>query len=236
MNKNITEFGILKSSKDGFRYECKMCKNEISKQDRLKNKNPKKTKWSYNKIMIVCLECGNNHTGNFHPLKKFCSKVCKNKNKNNRDYVKDLKKKYIINNPDKRKKTSINSKNKNWNNPNNIKSRKNYSLQLNVRLKNALRARIRKCLKQNSMSDNTMSIVGCTLDELKKHIENQFTEKMSWNNWNQFGWHLDHKYPLSKAKTEEEYFNLCHYTNLQPLWWEENLSKSNKLPEEWLND
>jgi hypothetical protein len=54
---------------------------------------------------------------------------------------------------------------------------------------------------------------------------------MNWNNWEQFGWHLDHIKPLSSAKSIEEMESLCHYTNLQPLWWRDNLSKSDKIIE-----
>jgi len=41
--------------------------------------------------------------------------------------------------------------------------------------------------------------------------------------------------PLSSAKTEEELYKLCHYTNLHPLWVEENLKKSNKIVEQIKN-
>ena len=41
--------------------------------------------------------------------------------------------------------------------------------------------------------------------------------------------HIDHIIPLSSAKTEEEVYRLCHYTNLQPLWAEENLKKGNRI-------
>lgn len=50
---------------------------------------------------------------------------------------------------------------------------------------------------------------------------------MTWENRNE--WHIDHITPLSSAKTEEELYKLCHYTNLQPLWAEENLKKGNKI-------
>ena len=52
---------------------------------------------------------------------------------------------------------------------------------------------------------------------------------MCWDNYGKFGWHIDHIIPLSSASSEEEIFKLCHYTNLQPLWAFDNLSKGNKI-------
>jgi hypothetical protein len=75
--------------------------------------------------------------------------------------------------------------------------------------------------------NKTFEIVGCTPEFLKEHLEKQFVDGMTWENRNK--WHIDHKLPLSSAKTEEELYKLCHYTNLQPLWAEENLKKSNKI-------
>ena len=63
--------------------------------------------------------------------------------------------------------------------------------------------------------------------EDKEHLENQFKEGMTWHNRSE--WHIDHIVPLSSANNEEELYKLCHYTNLQPLWAEENLKKSNKI-------
>ena len=54
-------------------------------------------------------------------------------------------------------------------------------------------------------------------------------EGMSWDNYGYYGWHIDHIIPLSFAKTEEETYKLCHYTNLQPLWANDNLTKGKKL-------
>jgi 5-methylcytosine-specific restriction endonuclease McrA len=88
-----------------------------------------------------------------------------------------------------------------------------------VRLKEALRARI-----YNSMQDNkdrsTLQYLGCTISEYKSYLEKQFTPEMNWQNWGEL-WEIDHIKPLSKGGT----FN---YTNTQPLIKEENRKKSNK--------
>jgi hypothetical protein len=52
---------------------------------------------------------------------------------------------------------------------------------------------------------------------------------MSWGNYGYYGWHVDHKIPLDSGKTEEEILKLCHYLNLQPLWRNDNQSKSNVI-------
>lgn len=73
----------------------------------------------------------------------------------------------------------------------------------------------------------TATLVGCEWEVLKAHIEAQFTCGMSWENRRL--WHIDHLIPLSSAKDEETMVKLCHYTNLQPLWWRDNLSKGAKV-------
>ena len=91
------------------------------------------------------------------------------------------------------------------------------------------RSRINNFLKNNKITkqNKTFDIVGCSPEFLKEHIEKQFTEGMSWGLLGQHI-HIDHIIPLSSANTEEEIYKLCHYSNLQPLWAEDNLKKSNK--------
>ena len=83
--------------------------------------------------------------------------------------------------------------------------------------------------KKITKRNGTFEIIGCTPHELKEHLETQFREGMSWENHGEKGWHIDHIIPLSSAKNEEEIYKLCHYTNLQPLWWDENMSKGGRL-------
>jgi hypothetical protein len=82
-------------------------------------------------------------------------------------------------------------------------------------------------VKNIRKKNKTFEIVGCSPQFLKEHLEKQFVNGMTWENRNE--WHIDHITPLSSAKTEEELYKLCHYTNLQPLWAEENLKKGNKI-------
>ena len=94
---------------------------------------------------------------------------------------------------------------------------------------NDVRYRIWFYLKSNNITkkNKTFDIVGCSPEFLKEHLEKQFISGMTWENRNE--WHIDHIIPLSSAKTEDELYKLCHYTNLQPLWAEDNLKKSNKI-------
>lgn len=76
-------------------------------------------------------------------------------------------------------------------------------------------------------SKKTQEILGCSFEEFKIYLEEQFDENMNWDNQGSY-WHMDHKKPISLAMNEEEVYELNHYTNFQPLYWEDNLSKGNK--------
>lgn len=114
------------------------------------------------------------------------------------------------------------------------------SKDLLFRLSGNVRNRLNSFLFKSTFSkrSNTIAYLGCTFEQLKEHVEGQFRPGMSWENYG-FGsnkWNIDHKTPLSSAKSERELYKLCHYSNLQPLWQMENFSKSNKMPELNLNE
>lgn len=79
-------------------------------------------------------------------------------------------------------------------------------------------------------SSKTEEILGCSFEDLVKYIESKFLPGMTWENRGMFGWHLDHIIPLSSASCAEGIEKLSHYTNLQPLWAEDNWSKGAKMP------
>lgn len=65
--------------------------------------------------------------------------------------------------------------------------------------------------------------VGCSHAVLKRYIENRFTDGMTWDRYGR--WEVDHITPLSAARCLEHLIELCHYSNLQPLWKRDNLAK-----------
>ena len=76
----------------------------------------------------------------------------------------------------------------------------------------------------------TETLLGASYLTVKKHIGLRFTDGMTWGNYG--GWHVDHIIPFASAKDSNEVIALCHYTNLQPLWAEDNLSKGAKIDNE----
>jgi len=93
-----------------------------------------------------------------------------------------------------------------------------------------LRTRLRLALKGTCKADTTKSLLGCTYEEARAHIEAQFTEGMSWDKMGVHGIHIDHIRPCASFDlTDPEQQRECfHYTNLQPLWAKDNLRKSDK--------
>mgnify|MGYP003667219319 CR=1 FL=1 len=71
----------------------------------------------------------------------------------------------------------------------------------------------------------TKKELGYSANELKKHLENLFTDGMSWGNHGE--WHIDHIKPVSKFNKESKASLVNALSNLQPLWAKDNLSKSN---------
>lgn len=100
-----------------------------------------------------------------------------------------------------------------------------------------LTATIRKTIlkrlgsKVNRTRTSSVKYLGCTIIELRKHLESQFAEGMSWKNHGTYGWHIDHIIPIDAfdLTNEQERIKAFNYKNLQPLWAIENLKKSNKL-------
>jgi hypothetical protein len=144
----------------------------------------------------------------------------------NTDKVKDREREKRKSNPEIFKKYELKrkTKRKEYYSKYFLKRRENDNL---FKMSGNLRNRINKFIKNKSKS--TEIIIGISFDKLKIYLESKFIEGMTWSNYGFNGWHIDHIIPLSSAQNEEEMYKLCHYTNLQPLWAEENLRKGKKI-------
>lgn len=154
-------------------------------------------------------------------------KACKEWRDAHPEQVKNNRIVYKINNPEKIKQSNKLSylKRKDKINKRRIeRKRTDISFKLAINLRN----RIRMAMKRGTKSGSAVRDLGCTVPELKVHLENKFLPDMTWENHGD--WHIDHIKPLAKFDLTnlDQFKEACHYTNLQPLWAVDNISKSDK--------
>ena len=95
------------------------------------------------------------------------------------------------------------------------------------------RTAIYQVLKENRVDKNQsyFDVLQYTPEQLIVHLEKQFTERITWENYGE--WHVDHKLPISSFNIQEmgdsEFMKCWSLENLQPMWGEENIRKSNKI-------
>jgi hypothetical protein len=110
------------------------------------------------------------------------------------------------------------------------KQRNLYKNNLNYVIKQRLRHRMWTVLKGNPKAGHTLELLGCSIQQFKSHLALRFQVGMTWENYGKYGWHIDHIRPCSSfdLSQPEEQRKCFHYTNLQPLWAKDNLSKKDK--------
>ena len=214
---NIDNFTKLKSSIDGFNTFCKNCR-------KLKDKRLKELKKLPIEIILpnkICEKCKiNKLISEFRINRKsndnyfsICSE-CWPKPLWDKEKQKAAEKKYVSKNKDKIK----------------LKWKKD-GQKINRRIRDSLNHRISGALKSNNVNKNnkTITFLQCSILFLKTWIEYQFQENMNWENYGK--WELDHVRPCCSYNLEiiEEQYNCFHWSNLQPLWKEDNIKKGGKI-------
>jgi hypothetical protein len=99
------------------------------------------------------------------------------------------------------------------------------------RIVHAVRALTVSAYKRREFKKNTktFTLLQCSPEQFIAHIESQFTEGMTPENFGAGGWDIDHVIPVAAALTEEHVSILSHYLNLQPLWRVDNKEKSETI-------
>lgn len=111
--------------------------------------------------------------------------------------------------------------------------RNGWKEQPNFKLHSNISRSIRKALRGSKKRRKWEALVGYTTEDLRRHIERQFLEGMSWDNYGINGWHIDHIIPRSAfnyGTPEDDDFKRCwRLSNLRPMWSTDNIRKGNKL-------
>lgn len=241
IEKELTEFNILKISRDGLRTQCKQCEKEyriknnermkeylkeyyISNKDELNEKN--KERHDHNKEKY-----NENRRSRYKEdvsLRENISKVGKEYRIENKDKITESKRKYYEKN-----KEYISEWKRNYYKL--IKESPDYKQRRNINMMNwsknnphivAWRNSLRRVLYYFNIKkcNKTIDILGYSAEDFRNNIEGKFSEGMKWSNWGE--WHIDHIIPVSKFDKETSPSIVNALSNLQPLWAIDNYIKS----------
>ena len=148
----------------------------------------------------------------------------------NKELKKQYAKEYRLSNSDKIKQYIKNNKSKFYKRKVALDKQRRIDdplYRFNKNTRSLIYKSFKKCNDSFKKNDNTENILGCSIKEFQLYLQNKFTYGMSLDNYGK--WHIDHIIPISSAKIEEDVIKLNHYTNLQPLWAEDNWKKGTKI-------
>lgn len=245
--KPLSDYGSDKRNKtDGKKGCCKVCTSEAQRiwasNNKDKMKEIQRRYWEKNKDKIKKYRLENKDKREYW-LKENKEKLLKygreynrqNSDKRNAyasEYYKQNKDSVLEygrerNKKNKGKNAEYRRENKESRNERNKNRRKH---DMEYRLACILRTRLTNLVKSNKFA-GTIELLGVSVIQLKEHLEGQFQDGMSWENYGKDGWHIDHIVPCASFDlTDVEQQKRCfHYTNLQPLWAMENYSKGAKV-------
>lgn len=202
-NKPRTEYYKDKSEKDGLRAYCKPCsrylKNEWLKRRGFAKKRKSEREWRKANSERMRLIRKKEYKKHRGKYLEYSRKHRKEHRSRDREYYRDY-------------------------------HRKKKKCDIQYRLRKGIRTRARDAVGRGVKAGSAVKDLGCSIEELKAHLEAQFKPGMTWGNWSYEGWHIDHIKPLASfdLTDRKQFLQACHYTNLQPLWAEENMKKGDR--------
>lgn len=247
--KSFENFTKDKNTKDGFARYCKLCRSVTRKEAYPKHKD---------KMLIKAKKYREENPEKVAEAKKRCYEAkkgeysAKHKKKyiENRETILERSAKYRAENKEdirvrdnaykKANREAINKKQSEYQKreaerinkysreyvKKRRKTDKLYALQINMRGRFKFELAKRGETKWLKVND----YLGCSWVELRGYLGSQLSDGMTWDNYGE--WHVDHIIPLALASNKEQLIELCHYTNLRPLWAFDNISKGAKLPDD----
>lgn len=221
IEKDVSNFHKSRKDKDGYFNQCKECRKIKSKNDYYKKKQR-------NKLIIKCKICTcclvekdinsfHKHISSKDGYRSMCKECRSNKFKT--DYQnsshfssthRKRTKQYVLNNREK----------------------VNEYFKLRYTKKHheyAWRGMLSSVIRRfgSKKESSTYQLLGYSAEQLKKHMENLFTDGMSWDNWGE--WHIDHIIPVSSFDKNTDSKIVNDLTNLQPLWSKDNIVKGKRV-------
>lgn len=206
------------------------------------------------RLQAVCITCQKPflYLLSARPNVKYCSRKCQN----NSPIMRELSRQRGLKNKGKYSgKNNPNFKHNYFNckecgiqfsvEPNEIKSGKRKGLFCSIKclhlywskykmsdIQRRLQVNMRRSILRYIRKDKNSwtKLVDYTKFDLMKHLEKQFTEGMTWENYGK--WHIDHIKPVTAFKfnsyKDKEFKECWSLSNLQPLWASDNIRKGNK--------
>jgi hypothetical protein len=209
--KPTTEFYRSAACADGFQYHCKACDRE--KNRRWYKANPDKNRENSRRHHEENQEKINERRRQFFAA--------------NREKENERRRRWNEDNREKRREYLRQYRKKNgWKDREYARNR--CQTDPAFRAASMFRTRFREWFKARGLKKNrrVLDAVGCTPEELVRHLESQFDPGMTRENWSADGWHIDHIIPIASAGDDiEGMTRLWHFSNLRPLWAQDNLRK-----------
>ncbi len=225
IEKPYSDFTKEKLAKDGHKNKCKSCIAKASKEKYAANPEARReyeSKWRAENVDKCTAKTKRWREKNPEQFSEYRKKYYKENKEKISEYSKATYAKY------KEQYKALNRKYHKTNHAALMQKRKE-RVEASPLLQ--FKERIR-CLVKNSFyrlkhnkTKRVSEVIGADWETVKAHFVSQFKDGMTWESFIAGEIHVDHIQPLASAKSEEELIALCHYTNLQPLWCLDNLSK-----------
>jgi hypothetical protein len=256
--KDVESFGADKNSPDGRRYECKQCRSEHDKKiyEESKDKSAERNKKYRDKNRSAIRAKGRE----YHQEHKEQAVLYRKENAESiranakayrtrirsksiaylRDYYRQNKESLLVKQKEyaENNKGKIQKRQREYAKANRPSIRARFSAwqkqrkqsDVGYRILCNLRRHVNRAIRKTEKSAKTKELIGCSMAELRAHLESMFLVGMTWANYGQ--WHVDHIIPCCKfdMSNPEEQRRCYNWKNLQPLWAVDNIRKGGRVP------